>query len=32
MLRVHGVRPVKTPGTGSMAEVRDRPFDWAVRG
>ena len=32
MLRVHGVRPVKTPGTGSMADVSDRPFDGAVRG
>ena len=32
MLRVHGVRPVKTPGTGSMAGVSDRPFDGAVRG
>ena len=32
MLRVHGVRPVRTPGTGSMAGVSDRPFDGAVRG
>ena len=32
MLRVHGVRPVRTPGTGSMAGVSDRPSDGAVRG
>ena len=32
MLRVHGVRPLRTPGTGSMAGVRDRPSDGAVRG
>ena len=32
MLRVHGVRPVRTPGTGSVAGVSDRPFDGAVRG
>ena len=32
MLRVHGVRPVRTPATGSMAGVGDRPFDGAVRG
>ena len=31
-LRVHGVRPVRTPGTGSMAGGSDRPFDGAVRG
>ena len=32
MLRVHGVRPVRTPGTGSMAGVSDRLSDGAVRG
>jgi 4-hydroxymandelate oxidase len=32
MLRVHGVRPVRTPATGSMAGVSAGPFDRAVRG
>ena len=31
-LRVHGVRPVRAPGTGSIAGVSDRFFDGAVRG